>query len=167
MMHCTSLTSPSILAPMHWFAVSARLAPRLNGPLCVVQAWPAKRVSSTWSTMPPTTSWCAPRRWWSRASCRSTPPPSGSGTRLTTQRRSAARRASSWSVLGHPTAPCPFGEVEICGIQIMRTWLVILLFLGAGAWRGNDYGIHLFILICEPAERSAHIKKRVGGSFHV
>lgn len=73
--------------------------PGENFTLCF-QVWPARRVSSMWSTTPPTMSWCAPRPWWSPASCRSTPPLSGSGTRLTTPPHSAARRASNWWVLG-------------------------------------------------------------------
>lgn len=66
----------------------------------VIQVWLARRVSSTWSTTPPTMSWCAPRPWWSPALCRLTPPLSGSGTRLTMPLRSAARRASNWWVWG-------------------------------------------------------------------
>ena len=65
----------------------------------VCQVWLARPVWLMWSTTPPTMSWCVPRPWSSRASCRSTPPPSDSGLRLTTPRHLAARRESSWWVV--------------------------------------------------------------------
>lgn len=61
----------------------------------------ARPGSSTWSTMPPTTSWSEPRPWWRTASSSSTASHTGSGMRVTTPLLWGARREPSWYVGKH------------------------------------------------------------------